>query len=81
MGEAAVSSRRMGGRAARHKLRAAPLREEEKAVRPGMIGGRFRPLDESGVQRIHAAALDVLEHIGLSEAIPSCIDAVTAAGG
>ena len=81
MSEAAVSSRRMGGRAARHKLRAAPLREEEKAVRPGMIGGRFRPLDESGVQRIHAAALDVLEHIGLSEAIPSCIEAVTAAGG
>ena len=81
MSEAAISSRRMGGRAARHKLRAAPLREEEKAVRPGMIGGRFRPLDESGVQRIHTAALDVLEHIGLSEAIPTCIEAVTAAGG
>ena len=81
MSEAAISNRRMGGRAARHKLRAAPLREEEKAVRPGMIGGRFRPLDESGVQRIHTAALDVLEHIGLSEAIPTCIEAVTAAGG
>ena len=81
MSEAAVSGRRMGGRAARHKLRAAPLREEEKAVRPGMSGGRYRPLDESEVQRIHAAALDVLEHIGLSEAIPSCIEAVTAAGG
>ena len=81
MSEAAVSGRRMGGRAARHKLRAAPLREEEKAVRPGMIGGRYRPLDESEVQRIHAAALDALERIGLSEAIPSCIEAVTAAGG
>ena len=81
MSEAAVSGRRMGGRAARHKLRAAPLREEEKAVRPGMTGGRYRPLDESDVQRIHAAALDVLERIGLSEAIPSCIEAVTAAGG
>ena len=78
---AAVGGRRMGGRTARHKLRAAPLREEEKAVRPGMIGGRYRPLDESGVKRIHDAALDVLEHIGLSEAIPSCIEAVTAAGG
>jgi hypothetical protein len=46
-----------------------------------MIGGRYRPLDESDVQRIHAAALDALERIGLSEAIPSCIEAVTAAGG
>ena len=81
MSEAAVSGRRMGGRAARHRLRAAPLREDEKAVRPGMIGGRYRPLDDSEVQRIHAAALDVLERIGLSEAIPSCIEAVTAAGG
>ena len=81
MSEAAVSGRRMGGRAARHRLRAAPLREDEKAVRPGMIGGRYRPLDDSGVQRIHAAALDALEHIGLSEAIPSCVEAVTAAGG
>ena len=81
MSEAAVSGRRMGGRIARRKLRAAPLREEEKAVRPGMIGGRYRPLDESGVRRIHTAVLDVLERIGLSEAIPSCIEAVTAAGG
>ena len=81
MSEAAAGGRRMGGREARRKLRAAPLREEDKAVRPGMIGGRFRPLDESQMQRIHAAALDVLERIGLSEAIPSCIEAVTAAGG
>ena len=71
----------MGGREARRRLRAAPLREDEKAVRPGMIGGRYRPLSDAEVQRIHTAALDVLEQIGLSEAIPSCIEAVTGAGG
>ena len=81
MSEPAAGTRRMGGRAARRKLRAAPPREDERAVRPGMIGGRYRPLDESGVARVHAAALDVLERVGLSEAIPTCIDAVTAAGG
>ena len=81
MSEVVAGGRRMGGREARRKLRAAPLRDEDKAVRPGMIGGRFRPLDESQMQRIHAAVLDVLERIGLSEAIPSCIEAVTAAGG
>ena len=71
----------MGGREARLKLRAAPTPENERAVRPGMTGGRFQPLDENKVGQIHGAALDALEHIGLSEAIPSCIEAVTSVGG
>jgi trimethylamine--corrinoid protein Co-methyltransferase len=33
------------------------------------------------VERIHRAALEVLEQVGLCDAIPSCIDIVTAAGG
>ncbi len=73
--------KRMGGRAARRAIRAAPLAEEDKAVRPGMHGGRFEPLTPLQVQRIHTAVLDVLENIGLSQAIPSCIDLITAAGG
>ena len=81
MSEPAAGARRMGGREARRKLRAAPLREDDRAVRPGMAGGRYRPLDENGIERIHTAALDALEQIGLSEAIPSCIETVTAAGG
>jgi trimethylamine--corrinoid protein Co-methyltransferase len=51
------------------------------AVRPGLPGGRYRPLVDAEVERIHGAALDVLERVGLSDAIPSCIDLVTAAGG
>lgn len=74
-------SRRMGGRSARRALREAPTSEEDKAVQPGLTGQRFRPLSDSDVQRIHSAVLDVLENIGLSQAIPSCIEAVTAAGG
>ncbi|MGU9956099.1 MAG: trimethylamine methyltransferase family protein [Arenicellales bacterium WSBS_2016_MAG_OTU3] len=74
-------TKRMGGRSARKALRAAPTPEAEKPVRPGQEGGRYKPLTDADVQRIHAAVLDVLENIGLSQAIPSCVELVTAAGG
>ena len=73
--------RRMGGRTARRALRAAPIPEDERPVRPGMEGGLFKPLTDAQVQRIHQAALEVLEQLGISQAIPSCIDLVTKAGG
>jgi trimethylamine--corrinoid protein Co-methyltransferase len=76
-----VRSRRLGGRAARQALRAAPKTEDEKAVLPGMLGGRYKPLSDTDIERIHHAALDVLEQVGLCDAIPSCIERVTAAGG
>ena len=73
--------RRMGGREARKKLRAAPVPESERPVRPGLEGGRYRPLTDADIARIHEAALTVLETIGLQDAIPSCVELVTAAGG
>lgn len=74
-------SRRAGGRLARHALRSAPLAEEIKPVHPGQLGGRFKPLTESDLQRIYDAMLDLLENVGFSRAIPSYIDIVTKAGG
>ena len=71
----------MGGRAARKALRTSPKSEEDKAVVPGMLGGRYKPLSDTDIERIHRAALDVLEQIGLCDAIPSCAELVTAAGG
>ena len=76
-----AEARRLGGRAARTALRAAPLAEEDKAVRPGMRGGRFEPLAPHQVQKINEAVMDVLENLGISQAIPSCIELVTKAGG
>ena len=81
MAEAATAIRRRGGRTARRELRAAPIPEEKRAVQPGMEGGRYRPLTEPEVQRIHWAALDILEQIGLGAPIASCVELVTAAGG
>jgi Trimethylamine:corrinoid methyltransferase len=52
----------------------------QRPVWPGLEGGRFKPLSDEDVLRIHHAALDVLEQIGLADAIPSCIEVCTAAG-
>lgn len=73
-------SRRRGGREARKALRARPIPMEEAAVRPGMAGGQYKPLADRDMQRIHETALNLLETVGLAQAIPSCIEAMTARG-
>ena len=71
---------RSGGRAARRAARAAPLDAALRPVRPGLSGGQYRPLTDADVQRIHEAALTALETIGLADAPPSGVEAMTAAG-
>ena len=71
---------RMGGRNARKAKRASALPENMKPVRPGLEGGLYKPLNESDLPRIHEAVLQVLETIGLGQAIPSCIEACIAVG-
>ena len=39
-----MTRRKSGGREARIALRNAPLKEEEKPVNAGEIGGRYKPL-------------------------------------
>ena len=71
---------RAGGREARRAMRAAPLAENLRPVRAGLEGGQYRPLTEAGVERIHQAALEALEVIGLADAPASGIDIMTGAG-
>ncbi len=73
-------TRRSGGRAARVALRRAPLAEDLRPVRAGLEGGQYRPLTGAQVQRIHNAALDALEQIGLSQAPASGVKIMTDAG-
>jgi trimethylamine--corrinoid protein Co-methyltransferase len=72
---------RRGARAAKKAQRATPLSAEERAVNPGMAGGRFAPLSNTDIEKVNNAVMDVLENIGLSQAIPSCVDAVVKGGG
>ncbi|MEM7259192.1 MAG: trimethylamine methyltransferase family protein [Pseudomonadota bacterium] len=72
---------RRGARAAKKAERAAPLSADERAVNPGMSGGRFAPLSDSDIAQVNEAVMNVLENVGLSQAIPSCVDAVVKGGG
>ena len=74
------TSRRAGGREARKALRAAPLSEASRPIRAGMSGGRYKPLTDAEVNRIHEAVLQILDEIGLSLAPESGIKAMTAYG-
>jgi trimethylamine--corrinoid protein Co-methyltransferase len=75
-----IVNRRAGGRSARVAARSAPLAESLRPVRPGMPGGQYKPLTEASVKRIHEAALEALEVIGLSQAPQTGIDYMTKAG-
>jgi len=74
------NARRSGGRAARQALRAAPLAKDLRPIRAGMSGGTYKPLTDAEVLRIHHAALDALEQIGLADAPPSGVEILTKAG-
>ena len=73
-------SRRSGGRAARKAARAAPLAEHLRPVKAGMVGGSYSPLSPQGEKKIHNAALEALEFIGLADAPQSGIDSMLDAG-
>ena len=72
--------RRAGGREARRAMRAAPLADDVRPVRPGLEGGRYAPLVQNDLERIHEAVLTLLETVGFANAIPSCIEALTRVG-
>jgi trimethylamine---corrinoid protein Co-methyltransferase len=72
--------RRSGGRAGRIAVRAAPLADNLRPVRAGLPGGQYKPLSDADVLRIHHAALDALEQIGLSNAPKSGVEILTGAG-
>ena len=78
--EQPVSAGRSGGRAARRAARSAPLTAEMRAIHPGLSGGTLNVMTEAEVLRIHHAALDALEKIGLADAPQSGIDLLTSVG-
>ncbi len=60
-----------------------PSQNEGKpsAVRPGFIGGQYKPLTDREMERIHHTVLDIMENFGFADAIPSMVEIITAAGG
>lgn len=80
MSDVQADAGRRGGREARRAMRASPLADHVRPVRPGLEGGRYRPLSDADVLKVHHAALRLLEEIGLADAIPTCVEAMVAAG-
>ena len=75
-----MTRRKSGGREARIALRSAPLTEEEKPVKPGEIGGRYKPLSDKQVQAIEVNVYRILEEIGFADATPHCVETCVAFG-
>ena len=73
------ASHRRRGRKSRQAEEAAAA--PSRAVWPGVPGGRFKPLTDAEERAVHEGALTLLETLGLSQAIPSMIELVTARGG
>ena len=71
-------SRRLGGRRARQALREAG--PEANPAEPGQSGGSYRPLTDAEISRLHAAALDVLDNIGMGE-VPQIVQEAALARG
>ncbi|MEM7562105.1 MAG: trimethylamine methyltransferase family protein [Pseudomonadota bacterium] len=78
MGEATRSRRRSNRRRSTEFDDAIDL---SPPIWPGVEGGMYHPLSKSEMDRIHATVLDLLERVGLSQAIPSMVKRVTEKGG
>ena len=71
----------LGGRAGRIAEKARTVPVLERAVRPGLSGGAYRPLSDGDMQTVYDTALDLLEDVGMGSPIPEFVEVVTAAGG
>ena len=78
MAEQKVSRRRVSRRKPRDENTVV---DDSPPVWGGVLGGRFKPLNEDEVALVEETVLHLLETLGLSQAIPSMIDKVCAAGG
>ena len=73
--------RRSGGRAGRIATRNAPLAKDDRPVRPGLPGGRFKPLTDAQLQQVVDTAFELLEDVGMGTPVPEFVQVVTEAGG
>jgi trimethylamine--corrinoid protein Co-methyltransferase len=64
----------------RRRQETGPPKAKTNPFPPGLEGGRYRPLSDSDVQRIHEAALQVLERTGVEVVESECRDIFAAAG-
>lgn len=64
----------------KHQQRAQGPSEKSKPVRPGLLGGDYKPLTENELLKVHHAVLDVLERVGIGEPPPLFIELASSRG-
>lgn len=64
----------------RERRRHQRERSQPSALPPGLEGGQYKPLKDEEVQRIHEAALSVLERTGVQVVESECRDILAGAG-
>ena len=72
-----MARRTRAGREGRMAARKAATASE--AIWPGIAGGRYRPLSDADMDKVHAAALTILEKTGIGEPLDELLDKVLAA--
>ncbi|MGH2524163.1 MAG: trimethylamine methyltransferase family protein, partial [Anaerolineales bacterium] len=68
------------GRERRRGLRPHDVQPKANVVPPGLPGGQYKPLTDEQIQRIHDAALVVLEETGIEVMPSTCREAWQKAG-
>ncbi len=72
-------SRRKGrGREGRIALREAA--SQKRPVKAGLIGGTYKPLTDTDLEKINKAALEILETIGIADATQEVVELATQKG-
>ncbi len=79
MDECQTTARR-SGRELRRSQRTGPTPDSLRPISPGMPGGRYLPLTEEDIQKIHRTALRLLAEVGLADATPSGLQYMMKAG-
>ena len=78
LGSARIGRGGGSGRASRRARREAGKREP--SIWAGASGGQYRPLSDASVERIHKAALEILETVGIGDPTEELLDIVLPKG-
>ena len=75
-----TTSQRRRGRSRETRLELRAKRSNVNAIWPGMEGGRYQPLSDQDVGKVHRAALSILEHTGIADSTEELLDLVLPKG-
>jgi len=73
-------NRRRKGNAREERLQLRKEAANKRPVQAGLMGGNYRPLQQSDLEKIHRTALDVLETIGIGDVTAEVLEIATNAG-